>query len=90
MKLERVFETFLDKQDAVDSFFPDRSVHRFDTDRAKKGLHSILRRARTSRKDDERPRKALRRTRESGVHRRSRVGNRMLAAGPRWVRTTAE
>ena len=30
MKLEGVFETFLDEQDAVDSFFPDRSVHRFD------------------------------------------------------------
>ena len=30
MKLEGVFETFLDEGDAVDSFFPDRSVHRFD------------------------------------------------------------
>ena len=26
MKLESVFETFLDEQDAVNSFFPDRSV----------------------------------------------------------------
>ena len=30
MKLESVFETFLDEQDAVNSFFPDRSVQRFD------------------------------------------------------------
>jgi hypothetical protein len=30
MKLEGVFETFLDEQDAVNSFFPDRSVQRFD------------------------------------------------------------
>lgn len=30
MKLDGVFETFLDEQDAVNSFFPDRQVHRFD------------------------------------------------------------
>jgi anti-sigma B factor antagonist len=30
MKLEGVFETFLDEQDAVDSFFPDRAVRPFD------------------------------------------------------------
>ena len=30
MKMEGIFETFLDEQDAVNSFFPDRSVHRFD------------------------------------------------------------
>src|SRR5690349_4216256 len=30
MRLEGVFETFLDEQEAVNSFFPDRSVHRFD------------------------------------------------------------
>ena len=30
MKLEGVFETFLYEQDAVNSFFPDRTVPRFD------------------------------------------------------------
>jgi anti-sigma B factor antagonist len=30
MKLEGVFEVFQDEQDAVNSFFPDRAVHRFD------------------------------------------------------------
>ena len=30
MRLESVFETFLDEQDAVNSSFPDRSVRRFD------------------------------------------------------------
>lgn len=30
MKLESVFDTFLDEQEAVNSYFPDRSVRRFD------------------------------------------------------------
>jgi anti-sigma B factor antagonist len=30
MKLDTVFEVFQDEQDAVNSFFPDRAVRRFD------------------------------------------------------------
>jgi len=29
-KLDAVFEVFTDEQDAVDSFFPDRAIRRFD------------------------------------------------------------
>jgi anti-sigma B factor antagonist len=29
-RLETVFEVFHDEHDAIDSFFPDRGVHRFD------------------------------------------------------------
>jgi anti-sigma B factor antagonist len=29
-KLDAVFEAFTDEQDAVDSFFPDRAIRRFD------------------------------------------------------------
>jgi anti-sigma B factor antagonist len=29
-RLETVFEVFRDQQDAIDSFFPDRNVNRFD------------------------------------------------------------
>lgn len=30
MKLDAAFEVFKDEQDAVDSFFPDRAIRRFD------------------------------------------------------------
>jgi anti-sigma B factor antagonist len=29
-KLDTVFEVFKDEQDAVDSFFPDRAIRRYD------------------------------------------------------------
>ena len=29
-KLSTIFEVFDDEQDAINSFFPDREVHRFD------------------------------------------------------------